>query len=119
VEDPYYRGRLVGVRRALSWREPVLEMTLREQSVSAVEREPFPAGEKVTIRIFNEMTGGGPVSLILRQGESEVLSRWITPGGLGKPAEVTFTTGVGSWSVHVSRIFKGRTLADVSFAVVE
>jgi len=119
VQDPYYRDRLIGVRRALPWRDPVLDMTLRDDAVSAVEREPFPSGEKITIRVFNEMSGGGPVSLSLRQGGREVLSRWITPGGLGKPAEVTFTTATGSWSVHVSRIFKGRTLADVAFAVVE
>jgi hypothetical protein len=119
VEDPYYRDRLIGVRRALPWRDPVLNMTLRDEAARAVEREPFPSGEKVTIRVFNEMSGGGPVSLSLSQGGKEVLSRWITPGGLGKPAEVTFTTGIGSWSVHVSRIFKGRTLADVAFAVVE
>lgn len=119
VEDPYYRDRLIGLRRALPWRDPVLDMTLQDEAVSAAELEPFPSGEKVTIRVFNEMTGGGPVSLSLRQGGREVLTRWITPGGLGKPAEVTFTTGIGSWSIHVSRIFKGRTLADVAFAVVE
>ncbi len=119
VEDPYYRDRLIGVRRTLPWRDPVLDMTLRDEAVNAAEREPFPSGEKVTIRVFNEMTGGGPVSLSLRRDGKEVLSRWITPGGLGKPAEVTFTTGIGSWSIHVSRIFKGRTLADVAFAVVE
>jgi len=119
VRDPYYRERLIGVRRALPWRDPVLDMTLRDDAVSAVEREPFPSGEKVTIRVFNDMTGGGPVSLSLRQDGREMLSQWITPGGLGKPADVTFTTRIGSWSVHVSRIFKGRTLADVAFTVVE
>jgi len=119
VDDPYYRDRLIGVRRPLPWRDPVLDMTLTDAAVSAAEAEPFPSRETVTIRFFNDMNGGGPVSLSLRQDGREVLSRWITPGGLGKPAEVTFMTGVGRWTIHVSRIFKGRTLADMAFTVVE
>jgi hypothetical protein len=119
VEDPYYRDRLVGVRRALPWRDPVLELTLTEQAMRRAEAQPFPSHQLVTVRVLNDMTGGGPVSLTLSRDGKEVLSRWITPGGPGRPAEVTFLTGIGSWSVHVTRIFKGRTLADVTFSVVE
>jgi cell wall-associated NlpC family hydrolase len=119
AEDAYYRDRLIGVRRALPWRPPVLELTLTEEGVKDVEREPFPSHQVVTLRVYTDMSGGGPVNLSLRRDGKEVLSRWISPGGPGRPAEVTFETSVGAWAVQIARIFKGRTLADVRFSVVE
>ena len=119
VEDPYYRDRLLGVRRALPWRNPFLDVTLTDQGVKDTEVEPFPSHQPVTLRVSNDMTGGGPVSLSLLKDGKEVLSRWVSPGGYGRPAEVEFVTDVGRWSVHITRIFHGRTLADVSFTVVE
>jgi len=119
VDDPYYRDRLLGVRRALPWRSPVLEVTLTDQAVSDAQVEPFPSRQAVTLEVSSELSGGGPVSLSLRKDGREVLARWISPGGPGRPAEVPFVTDVGAWSVHISRIFHGRTLADVSFNVVE
>jgi hypothetical protein len=118
VSDPYYRDRLIGVRRVVPWRAPVLPVILTDDASTTSEIEPFPARENVTIQVFNRMTGGGPVSFTLSKDGREVMTRWITPGG-GKPAEVSFRTGEGHWSIHVSRIFKGRALADVSFGVVE
>lgn len=119
AEDAYYRDRLIGVRRALPWRPPVLDVSLRDDGINDAEVEPFPSHQLVTLRVTSDMNGGGPVSLGLLRDGQEVLSRWISPGGPGRPAEVTFETEVGSWSVHVTRIFKGRTLADVTFSVVE
>ncbi len=119
AEDAYYRDRLIGVRRALSWRPPVLDLTLTDSGVNEAETEPFPSHQLVTLRVASDMSGGGPVSLSLRRDGQEVLSRWISPGGPDRPAEVSFETGVGTWTVHVTRIFKGRTLADVTFSVVE
>ncbi|HTZ51249.1 MAG TPA: C40 family peptidase [Spirochaetia bacterium] len=119
VDDPYYRERLLGVRRALPWRSPVLQLTLTDQPVSDAQLEPFPSHQTVTLQVSSEMSGGGPVSLSLRKDGQEVLSRWISPGGPGRPAQVQFVTDVGSWTVHISRIFHGRTLADVAFSVVE
>ena len=118
LDDPYYRSRFIGARRVLPWRPPVLVVVLTDSEVSRIEREPFPSGQLVTIQVYNRMTGGGPVSLNLDRDGREVVSRWIVPGG-GAPAEVVFPAGEGNWSVHVSRIFKGRALADVAFSVVE
>ena len=119
VDDPYYRDRLLGVRRALPWRSPVVDVTLTDEAVSDVQLEPFPSHQAVTLRVSNEMSGGGPVSLSLRRDGQEVLGRWISPGGPGRPAVVPFVTDVGTWTVHITRIFRGRTLADVTFSVVE
>jgi len=118
LSDPYYHDRLIGARRVLPWRDPVLAVTLTDATTSSVEIEPFASGENVTVQVYNHMTGGGPVSFSLQRDGREVLSRWIVPGGQ-KPAEVSFTADRGTWSVHVSRIFKGRTLVDVGFSVVE
>jgi hypothetical protein len=118
LEDPYYRDRFLGARRALPWREPVLDLKLTDEKTSITEAEPFPSQEAVTIRVFNDMSGGGPVSFSLLKDGREVLSRWITASAL-KPAEVDFQTGIGQWSVKITRIFKGRTLSDVAFSVVE
>ena len=118
LDDPYYRDRFIGARRVVPWREPVLDLALTEETSVIAQVEPFASHEDVTIRIFNEMTGGGPVSFSLLKDGKEVLSRWIVPGAQ-KPAEVSFQTAVGGWSIRIGRIFKGRTLSDVAFTVVE
>ena len=118
VGDPYYHDRLVGVRRVVPWRDPVLSLTLTDNASTTSEAEPFPSGQIISIQVLNRMTGGGPVSFTLEKDGQAVMTRWITPGGR-KPAEVSFSTAEGQWSIHVSRIFKGRTLAVVSFGVVE
>jgi len=118
LSDPYYRDRLIGSRRVLRWRDPVLDMTITDVTSSFTEVEPFAAHGEVTIRIFNGMTGGGPVSLTLLKDGNQVLSRWITAGAL-KPAEVSFAAGIGQWSVRITRVFKGRILSDLAFSVVE
>jgi hypothetical protein len=116
--DPYYRTRFVGARRVLPWRDPVLEVGLTDEKSSTSEVEPFPSEEWLIVRVFNKMTGGGPVDFSLMRDGREVLSRWIVPG-TQKPAELSFQTGIGKWSIRISRIFKGRTLSDVAFTVVE
>jgi hypothetical protein len=118
LDDPYYRDRFIGARRVVPWREPVLDLALTEETSVIAQVEPFASHEEVTIRVFNEMTGGGPVSFSLLKDGKEVLSRWIVPGAQ-KPAEVSFQTAVGGWSIRIGRIFKGRTLSDVAFTVVE
>ncbi len=118
LSDPYYRDRLIGARRVLPWREPVLTVTLTDQASVDNEVEPFPSGEEVTIQVVNRMSGGGPVSFSLLKDGRPVVSRWIAPGGLS-PARVEFAADEGRWSVRVARIFKGRLLSDVSFSVVE
>jgi NlpC/P60 family len=118
ISDPYYRDRFLGARRVLPWREPVLDMTLTDTTSSITEVEPFAFEGDLTLRVFNGMTGGGPVSLTLLKDGRPVLSRWITAGAQ-KPAEVSFSSGIGRWAVRVTRIFKGRTLSDVAFSVVE
>ena len=118
VGDPYYRARFIGARRVLPWRDPVLDLTITDASSTSAEVEPFASQPNVTIRVFNGMTGGGPLSLTLFKDGRKVFSRWITAGAV-KPAEVSFTAGIGQWSVRVTRIFKGRVLSDLAFSVVE
>jgi probable lipoprotein NlpC len=116
--DRYYHDRFAGARRVLAWRDPVLDLTITDVTSRIIEVEPFASQEEVTLRVFNGMTGGGPVSLSLLKDGQQVLSRWITAGAQ-KPAELSFAIGVGEWSVRIARIFKGRTLSDVAFSVVE
>jgi hypothetical protein len=118
MTDPYYRDRFIGARRVLPWREPLLDLTLTDMKTSITEVEPFASDGEVTLRVFNGMTGGGPVSLTLLKDGRQVLSRWVTAGAQ-KPAKVAFTAGTGQWSVRVTRIFRGRTLSDLAFSVVE
>jgi hypothetical protein len=118
MDDPYYHDRFIGARRVLSWRVPVLDLTLTDVTSTLAEAEPFASREEVTLRVFNGMSGGGPVSLSLVKDGRQVLSRWIVPGAQ-KPAEISFEAGVGQWSVLITRIFKGRTLSNLAFSVVE
>jgi hypothetical protein len=116
--DPYYHDRFIGARRVLPWRKPVLDLTVTDVTSRVAEIEPFASPGDVMLRVFNGMTGGGPLSLTVMKDGRQVLSRWITAGAL-KPAEVSFTAGIGQWSVRITRIFNGRTLSDLAFAVVE
>ncbi len=118
LADPYYHDRFIGARRVLPWRDPVLDLAVTDEKSTIAETQPFPSQEDVTIRVFNEMTGGGPVSFRLMKDGREVLSRWIVPGPQ-RPAELSFQAGVGAWSIRIARIFNGRTLSDVAFSVVE
>jgi hypothetical protein len=118
LSDPYYGDRFVGARRVLPWRDSVLDLTVTDEKASIIEVEPFASQEDVTIRVFNAMRGGGPVSFSLMKDGREVISRWIVPGS-PKPAELSFQAGIGRWSIRITRIFKGRTLSDVAFTVVE
>ncbi len=118
LSDPYYTDRFLGARRVIRWPDPVLPLTLSDEHAALEKVEPFPSHEELTIRVFNDMSGGGPVSLSLLKDGAEVLSRWIVPGAK-KPAEVAVTTEVGRWTVRVSKIFKGRQLQDLTFTVVE
>jgi cell wall-associated NlpC family hydrolase len=118
LAEPYYRDRYIGSRRVIKWREPVLDVILRDEPGTIVDRNPFASHELLTIRVINKMTGGGPVSLDLYDGERKVQSQWVTPGGL-KPAEVSFVPDIGVWTVRLSRVFKGRELEKVTFTVVE
>jgi hypothetical protein len=118
IGDPYYRDRYIGARRVLPWRDPVLDVSLTDEKSIVSEIEPFASREDLVIRVFNGMTGGGPVSFTLLKDGREVLSRWISPSAL-KPAEVPVRTGIGAWSIRITRIFRGRTLSDVAFSVME
>jgi hypothetical protein len=118
LSDPYYHDRFLGARRVVPWREPVLDLTITDEKTTLVQADPFASKEDVLIRVFNGMSGGGPVSFSLTRDGKEVLSRWIVPGS-PKPAEVSFQTGIGAWSIRISRIFRGRVLSDVAFSVVE
>ena len=92
LDDPYYRDRFIGARRVVPWREPVLDLTLTDEETSTIAQVGavrLPPGSH--LRVFNEMTGGGPVSFSLLKDGKEVLSRWIVPGAQ-KPAEVSFQT---------------------------
>ncbi|MGA2977477.1 MAG: C40 family peptidase [Spirochaetia bacterium] len=118
LSDAYYRVRFLGARRVIRWRDPVLEMTLTDERRVIAQDSPFPSQEALTIRIFNGMTGGGPVDLrVLKEG-AEVLARRIVPGSQ-KPSELTIVPDIGHWTVSVSRIWKGRELQRMTFTVVE
>jgi hypothetical protein len=118
LASPYYRDRFIGARRVYPWRPPMLPLTVTDDTTKSRDADPFPSKEPVTIQILNGMSGGGPLDLAVLRDGKVVLSRRITPGAQ-KPAEVTITPDKGSWSVRVSRIFKGRELAELSFTVEE
>ena len=118
LAEAYYRDRFVGSRRVIEWRKPVLKVVLKDAQATIVDTDPFASRELLTIRVINEMSGGGPVDLGIFKGDREVQSQWVTPGAL-KPAEVSFVPDIGVWTVRLSRIYKGRELAKVTFTVVE
>jgi hypothetical protein len=118
LADPYYRERFLGARRVFPWPEPLLTMALKDQPLASADPSVFPSHEPLTIRVYNEMTGGGPMDLGLLEGGKLVLSRRIAPTA-GRPALVQIVPEVGAWTVTVRRIFKGRVLGTLEFRVVE
>jgi hypothetical protein len=118
LQLPYYRDRFLGARRVITWRPPVLSMKLTDDFQSFTSVNPFPSRETMKIRVINGMSGGGPMDLALFKDGEEVLTRRIVPGGQA-PAELILTPDIGQWTVRVSRIFKGRVLQNMTFAVEE
>jgi hypothetical protein len=118
LDASYYHDKYLGARRFIQWRAPVLPVTLTDDYRLVVETDPFPSREALAIRIFNGMSGGGPMDLSVLKGSTEVLAMRIVPGA-AKPAEVTIQPDAGQWTVRVARIFKGRELQRVTFNVEE
>ena len=115
---PYYRARFLRARRVISWRAPILPMTLTDDHTSLILADPFPSRETVTINVYNAMSGGGPMDLTLFKDGHEVLTRRIVPGAQ-KPSEIALAPDIGQWTVRVTRLFKGRELQRVAFRVEE
>ncbi len=118
LETPYYRDRFLGARRVYPWPSPVLAVTVTDGHVVESRDSPYPSREALAVDVYNGMSGGGPVDVSILRDGVPVLSRRIVPGAR-KPAELTIVPDVGSWTVRVTRIFKGRELAAVSFLVEE
>jgi len=118
LESPYYSERFLGARRVVPWRPPVLDVTLTDVTQDLVTVSPFPSGEKMAIRVFNRMSGGGPMDLAVLRNGAQVLTARITPGTL-HPSEVPLTPDAGTWTVRISRLFKGRELQSLTFTVEE
>jgi len=118
LSNPYYRDRFLGARRVVAWRQPVLDVILTDAPERVTSVSPFPSRERMTIRIFNRMTGGGPLDLTILKDGKRVLASRIAPGAFG-PAAVCLVPDVGIWDVSVCRLFKGRELERVTFAVEE
>ena len=114
----YYHDRLLGARRVIPWRPPVLEVKLTDDYRSLATANPFPSREPMKIRVYNDMSGGGPVDLSLFKDGSQVLSRRIVPGAQA-PALIELTPEAGQWTVRVTRIYRGRDLQDLTFQVEE
>lgn len=118
ISDPYYHDRFLGARRVIPWRSPVLDVVLEDTAAHVTSDDPFPSRERMTIQVYNRMTGGGPMDLTILKDGTPVLETRIAPGAFG-PAVIPLTPDVGVWDVVVSRLFKGRTLSRVTFAVEE
>ncbi len=118
LQYPYYRARFLRARRVITWRAPILPMTLTDDHKSLILTGPFPARETVTINVYNAMSGGGPMDLTLFKDGHEVLTRRIVPGAQ-KPSEIALAPDIGQWTVRVTRLFKGRELQRVAFTVEE
>jgi len=118
LQSPYYKDRFLGARRVVPWRDPVLPVIITDDDKKIVQTSPFPSQANITVQIFNNMTGGGPMDLSIFKDGRQVLTKRIVPGAQ-KPAEVTLATDIGKWTIKVSRIFRGRELQSLSFTVVE
>ena len=118
LESPYYSGRFLGARRVVPWRPPVLDVALTDATQDLVTVSPFPSREKMTIRVFNRMSGGGPMDLAVLRNGVPVLGARITPGTF-RPSQIPLTPEAGMWTVRISRLFKGRELQSVTFTVEE
>jgi len=118
ISDPYYRDRFLGARRVVPWRAPVLDVVLTDTAAHLASDDPFPSRERMTIQVFNRMTGGGPMDLTILKDGNRILQTRIAPGAFG-PAVIPLTPAVGVWEVLVTRLFKGRELERVTFTVEE
>ena len=61
LQSPYYKDRFLGARRVITWRDPVLPVMITDDDKKIVQTSPFPSQTSVTVRIFIDMTGGGPM----------------------------------------------------------
>jgi len=118
LDSPYYHQRFLGARRVIPWRAPVLDVDLTDAAKALTTESPFPSREKMTIRVMNDMSGGGPMDLTVRRDGQPVLSRRISPGAFG-PALIPLTPEAGTWDVTINRLWKGRELERVTFTVEE
>ena len=118
LDSPYYSARFLGARRVFPWRAPVLAVTVKDDPASVSDPDPFPSREPLVIDVYNGMSGGGPLDIAVLKDGKQVLSRRIVPGGRA-PAHLEITPDVGTWTVRINRIFKGRQLALVIFTVEE
>lgn len=84
LAESYYRDRFIGSRRVIEWRKPVLDVVLKDDPSAVVDTDPFPSHELLTIRVINEMSGGGPINLELSHGDTNVQSEWVAPS-VAKP----------------------------------
>ena len=118
LNNPYYRDRFLGARRFVQWRAPVLSLTLTDTDRYLVQTSPFPSREELTIRVYNGMTGGGPLDLAVLKDGVPVREARIAPSAQ-RASEISLVPDPGQWTVRVTRIFKGRELQNVSFLVEE
>ncbi len=118
LASPYYHDRFLGARRVIPWRPPVLDVILTDAAAEVVTASPFPSHEKMTIEVFNRMTGGGPMDLTIQKDGKQVLTTRITPSAFG-PAVIPLVPDVGAWEVRVNRLWKGRELERMTFTVEE
>jgi NlpC/P60 family len=118
LNNPYYRDRFLGARRFVQWRAPVLSLTLTDTDRSLVQTSPFPSREELTIRVYNGMTGGGPLDLTVLKDGVRVREERIAPSAQ-RASEISLVPDPGQWTVRVTRIFRGRELQNVSFSVEE
>ncbi len=118
LDIPYYHDRFLGARRIIPWREPVLDVVLTDRAKELTTASPFPSREKMTIEVFNRMTGGGPMDLTVLRDGRQVLAARIAPGA-SRPAVIPLVPDAGTWDVRVSRLWKGRELERITFTVEE
>ena len=69
--NPYYSERFIGARRVIPWRPPTLDVLLTDMTRELSTSSPFPSREKMTIRVFNRMSGGGPMDLVVEKRRSK------------------------------------------------
>jgi hypothetical protein len=118
LDAAYYRDRFLGARRVFPWRPPVMPITVTDDHRVLAESSPFASREPLSIEIYNGMTGGGPLDFAVLKDGRPVITQRIVPGAQ-KPAEISLVPDVGTWTVRVSRIFKGRELSNLTFVVEE
>ena len=118
LDNPYYSERFIGARRVVSWRTPALDVFLTDTTRELNTSSPFPSRERMTIRVFNRMSGGGPMDLIVERNGTRVLSARVAPGTF-RPSEIPLTPDTGTWTVRISRLFRGREIQSLTFTVEE